>query len=87
MPPFPGLTRPKIPENVKEEVPVYETNADVRKFLKAQEEAAKAAKEKADREARQKLYQEHFGTKKGGRRTRGKKSMTKKAKAKSRRRK
>ena len=43
--PFPGLTQPKIPVNVEEEVPVYETNADVRKFLRAKEEAAKAAKE------------------------------------------
>lgn len=84
MPPFPGLTQPKIPVNVEEEVPVYETNADVRKFLRAKEEAAKAAKEQAEKEARRKLYQEHFGTKKGGRKTRGRAKRAKKAKSRRR---
>ena len=77
MPPFPGLTQPKIPVNVEEEVPVYETNADVRKFLRAKEEAAA-------KQVRKQLFQQHFGPKKGGRRTR---SRAKRSKAKSRRRK
>jgi hypothetical protein len=86
-PPFPGLTRPKVPVNVEEMVPEYETNEDVRKVLREKQKAAAEQINAAAKEARKALYREHFGTKAGGR-TRAKRAKrVKRSKAKSRRRK
>lgn len=82
MAPFPGLTKPKLPVNVEEDVAQYELNDEKRAALKAAEEAAAA-------QQRRNLYQREFGPGKGGRRTRskGRKSRGRKTRGKSRRRK
>ena len=81
MAPFPGLTQPKIPVNVEENVTGYYLTNEERRTLKEKEAAAA-------KEVRQQLYQQHFGPKKAGRRTRARKTRVKaKAKGKSRRRK
>ena len=85
MPPFPGLTRPKVPLNVEEQRALYEPPPELRNALREKQKAAAEQINAAAKEARKALYREHFGTKAGGR-TRAKRVKAK-AKAKSRRRK